>query len=67
MTGGGAPEATPSVTGLADDPLDALVSKGVIRLGATTTADLDRVPRFSIPEEASPLDLLLADRAEDDD
>ncbi|HEY2946857.1 MAG TPA: hypothetical protein VGJ53_00415 [Micromonosporaceae bacterium] len=43
-----------------------LVSKGVIRLKATTTSDLDRVPRYAIPSDVSPLDVLLAERAEDD-
>jgi antitoxin (DNA-binding transcriptional repressor) of toxin-antitoxin stability system len=43
-----------------------LVAKGLIRLKATTTSDLDRIPQYAVPEEASPLDLLLAERAEDD-
>jgi prevent-host-death family protein len=44
----------------------SLVSKGLIRLKATTTSDLDRVPRFAVPAEVSPLEILLAERAEDD-
>jgi prevent-host-death family protein len=44
----------------------SLVSKGVIRLKATTTSDLDRVPQYAVPSDVSPLDLLLAERAEDD-
>jgi antitoxin (DNA-binding transcriptional repressor) of toxin-antitoxin stability system len=42
-----------------------LVAKGLIRLKATTTSDLDRFPRYDVPEGVSPLDLLLAARAED--
>jgi antitoxin (DNA-binding transcriptional repressor) of toxin-antitoxin stability system len=43
-----------------------LVAKGLIRLKATTTSDLDRLPRYDVPADASPLDVLLAARAEDD-
>ncbi|MDY7085979.1 MAG: type II toxin-antitoxin system Phd/YefM family antitoxin [Actinomycetota bacterium] len=43
-----------------------LVAKGLIRLKSTTTADLDQLPRYDIPPDASPLDLLLSERAEDD-
>ncbi|HEY3010337.1 MAG TPA: hypothetical protein VGJ63_20055 [Micromonosporaceae bacterium] len=43
-----------------------LVSKGVVRLKATTTTDLDRIPQYAIPPGVSPLDILLAERAEDD-
>lgn len=43
-----------------------LVAKGLIRLKATTTADLDRLPSLDVPDDASPLDLLLESRAEDD-
>ena len=43
-----------------------LVAKGLIRLKATTTSDLDQLPRYDVPDDVSPLDLLLAERAEDD-
>jgi prevent-host-death family protein len=43
-----------------------LVAKGLIRLKATTTADLDQLPTYEIPATVSPLELLLAARAEDD-
>ena len=43
-----------------------LVTKGVIKLKSTTTSDLDRVPHYAVPAEASPLDHLLAERAADD-
>lgn len=43
-----------------------LVAKGLVRLKATTTSDLDRIPRYEIPAGASPLDLLLAARAEEE-
>ncbi|MET8091204.1 type II toxin-antitoxin system prevent-host-death family antitoxin [Micromonospora sp. NPDC005220] len=43
-----------------------LVAKGVIKLKATTTSDLDQVPRFALPDGADPLDVLLAERAEDE-
>lgn len=43
-----------------------LVAKGVLRLKATTTSDLDRLPRYSTPAEVSALDVLLAERAEDE-
>jgi antitoxin (DNA-binding transcriptional repressor) of toxin-antitoxin stability system len=43
-----------------------LVAKGLIRLKATTTNDLDRIPRYDVPDEVSPLDLLLTAREEDD-
>ena len=43
-----------------------LVAKGLIRLKATTTADLARMPSYDVPSDASPLDLLLEARAEDD-
>lgn len=41
----------------------SLVAKGLIRLKTTTTSDLDRLPRYPVPEEIAPLDLLLAARA----
>jgi antitoxin (DNA-binding transcriptional repressor) of toxin-antitoxin stability system len=43
-----------------------LVAKGLIRLKATTTSDLDQMPSYDVPPGASPLDLLLETRAEDD-
>ncbi|MGH3463145.1 MAG: type II toxin-antitoxin system Phd/YefM family antitoxin [Kribbellaceae bacterium] len=43
-----------------------LVAKGVVRLKATTTADLQRTPRYDVPGDVSPLDLLLYERAEDE-
>ena len=43
-----------------------LAAAGAIRLAATTTSDLDRIPRYATPADASPLDLLLAERDEDD-
>ncbi|MFY1625731.1 hypothetical protein ACN261_08615 [Micromonospora sp. WMMD723] len=41
---------------------ESLVAGGLIRLKATTTNDLDRLPRYDVPAGLSPLDLLLADR-----
>nr|WP_221378078.1 type II toxin-antitoxin system prevent-host-death family antitoxin [Actinoplanes polyasparticus] len=43
-----------------------LVAKGLIRLKATTTADLDQMPSYDVPAGVSPLDILLDARAEDD-
>jgi antitoxin (DNA-binding transcriptional repressor) of toxin-antitoxin stability system len=43
-----------------------LVAKGLIRLKATTTSDLDRITHYTVPADVSPLDLLLAGREEDD-
>lgn len=43
-----------------------LVSRGLIKLKATTTSDLDRIPRYAVPEDVSPLDVLLAQRDEDE-
>lgn len=43
----------------------SLAAKGLIRLKSTTTADLDQLRRYDIPEDASPLDLLLAEREAD--
>lgn len=42
-----------------------LVTKGLVRLKGTTTSDLDRIPQLQVAD-ASPLDLLLSERAEDD-
>ena len=46
--------------------LSDLAADGAIRLKATTTSDLDRIPRYTTPADARPLDLLLAERDEDD-
>ncbi len=43
-----------------------LAAKGIIRLKATTTSDLDTIPRYPVPAGVDPLDVLLAERAEDD-
>jgi antitoxin (DNA-binding transcriptional repressor) of toxin-antitoxin stability system len=43
-----------------------LVTKGLVKLKATTTSDLHRIREVPMPLEASPLDLLLAERADDD-
>ncbi len=42
-----------------------LVMRGIIKLKATTTSDLDRIPQYDIPSHLSPLDVLLTERAED--
>jgi hypothetical protein len=42
-----------------------LVSRGLLRLSATTTDDLDELPTFKVTGERSPLDILLAERDED--
>ncbi|MCL7456467.1 type II toxin-antitoxin system Phd/YefM family antitoxin [Micromonospora echinofusca] len=44
----------------------SLVAKGVIRLKATTTSDIHRLPRYDVPPGVSPLDLLLTDREDDE-
>ncbi len=44
----------------------SLVARGVVRLKATTTSDLDQIPRYDVPADSSPLDVLLAERADDD-
>lgn len=43
-----------------------LVAKGLIRLKSPTTADLACLPRYAVPDDASPLEVLLAGRDEDD-
>lgn len=48
------------------DRYSSLVAKGLLRLKATTTDDLERLPRYPVPAEADPLEALLAARAEDD-
>jgi len=42
-----------------------LMTKGLLRLGATTTSDLDTLPKVRVPGGVEPLDVLLAERAED--
>jgi hypothetical protein len=42
------------------------VARGLIRLKATTTSDLDSIPQYAVPTDVSPLEILLAERAEDD-
>lgn len=48
------------------DRYASLIAKGLLRLKATTTDDLDRLPRYEVPPQADPLEALLAGRAEDD-
>lgn len=43
-----------------------LVAQGKIRLKAATSADRARLPHYEVPADVSPLDLLLAEREEDD-
>jgi antitoxin (DNA-binding transcriptional repressor) of toxin-antitoxin stability system len=43
-----------------------LVARGSIRLKATTTSDLERLQRYAAPAGVDPLDILLAERAEDE-
>lgn len=43
-----------------------LVVSGLIRLKATTTNDLDRLPSYDMPADVSPLEALLDVRAADD-
>jgi antitoxin (DNA-binding transcriptional repressor) of toxin-antitoxin stability system len=44
-----------------------LVAQGKIRLKAATTSDLDHLPRYDVPVGAlDPVELLLAEREEDD-
>jgi antitoxin (DNA-binding transcriptional repressor) of toxin-antitoxin stability system len=42
-----------------------LVAKGIVRLKATTTSDLDKVPEYAVPVDVSALQTLLAERMED--
>jgi prevent-host-death family protein len=44
----------------------SLIARGVIRLGPATTRNLSRIPRYAVPEDASALDVLLAERDADD-
>jgi putative transposase len=48
------------------DRYSSLVAKGLIRLTSTTTSDLNRITRYDVPEDASPLEDLLRARADDD-
>lgn len=48
------------------DRYSSLVSKGLIRLKATTTDDLDWLPQYAVPAGADPLEALLTARAEDE-
>ena len=43
-----------------------LIARGVIRIKPTTTMDLDQIPRYAVPDDVSPLDVLLAEREADD-
>lgn len=43
-----------------------LIAKGIIRIKPTTTRDLDQIPSYAVPEDASPLNILLAEREADD-
>jgi prevent-host-death family protein len=42
-----------------------LIARGIIRIKPTTTRDLDELPSYAVPEDASPLDVLLAEREAD--
>ncbi|HEX6470022.1 MAG TPA: type II toxin-antitoxin system Phd/YefM family antitoxin [Streptosporangiaceae bacterium] len=44
----------------------SLVARGIIRLKMTTSSDLDRLRQYDIPADVSPLDILLAEREEDE-
>jgi prevent-host-death family protein len=43
-----------------------LVTKGLVKLKGTTTSDLDRIVRVPVPDDVSPLDMLLTERVDDD-
>lgn len=43
-----------------------LIARGIIRIKPTTTRDLNRLPSYAVPDDASPLDVLLAEREADD-
>jgi prevent-host-death family protein len=43
-----------------------LIAKGLIRLKPATTRDLDDLPAYAVPDGASPLAVLLAEREADD-
>jgi prevent-host-death family protein len=42
-----------------------LIASGTIRMKPTTTSDLDQLPRYAVPGDVSPLDVLLAEREAD--
>jgi hypothetical protein len=42
-----------------------LTARGILRVKPTTTRDLGQLSSFAVPEDASPLDILLADREAD--
>ena len=43
-----------------------LIARGIIRIKPTTTKDLDQIATYTVPEDTSPLDILLAEREPDD-
>jgi prevent-host-death family protein len=43
----------------------SLIARGIIRIKPTTTRDLDQLPSYAVPGDASPLDVLLAEREAD--
>jgi prevent-host-death family protein len=43
-----------------------LIARGVVRIKPTTTRDLDHLPSYAVPDDVSPLDVLLAEREADD-
>jgi antitoxin (DNA-binding transcriptional repressor) of toxin-antitoxin stability system len=43
-----------------------LIARGVIRIKPTTTRALDQLPNYAVPDDVSPLDVLLAEREADD-
>lgn len=43
-----------------------LIARGIVRIKPTTTRDLDRLPSYAVPDDVSPLDVLLAEREADD-
>ena len=44
----------------------SLIASGTIRIRPTTTRNLSSLPRYEVPEDVSPLDILLAEREADD-
>jgi antitoxin (DNA-binding transcriptional repressor) of toxin-antitoxin stability system len=43
-----------------------LIARGAIRMKPATTKDLDQIPTFTVPDDVSPLEILLAEREADD-